>query len=486
MSGAGALQLIDSHAHLDFESFRSDLPAVLERAWRAGLDHVVTIGAGQGSEGAHAAIALAASEPRLSATAGVHPHDAGLGLEFGPDARAPITGPLRAAWEERAAVCLARFRAHARHPVVVAIGEVGLDYHYDHAPRELQRELFRRFVRLAREVELPLVIHVREAEAEAVAILQEEGAAEVGGVIHCFGGQPELGRAGLALGFYFGLTGILTFPAATTLCAAAAELPLERLVVETDSPYLAPVPHRGRRCEPAHVVETARALARLRGLSLERVAAATRENTRRLFGLARREALAGRVAYRLGDGIYLNLTNRCSLACRFCLKHAGSDLGRIPLGLRVEPSAEEVLSAAEAELDAAPAGEVVFCGLGEPLLRLPVVLEAGRALRARGVRVRVNTDGLANLVHGRDVLPELAGAVDALSVSLNAPDAVTHARLCPSAHGPAAFEAVCAFIRRAVELVPEVTATAVRQPGLELAAVEALARSLGAHFRSRG
>ncbi|HOX46293.1 MAG TPA: TatD family hydrolase [Myxococcota bacterium] len=486
MSPAPGAGLIDSHAHLDFESFQADLPAVLERAWEAGLTHIVAIGAGQGSEGAHQAVALAARDERLSATAGVHPHDAALGLAWGEDAGAPVPAALRAAWEARAETCLERMHSLALHPQVVAIGEVGLDHHYDHAPRELQRELFRRFVRLARRVGKPLVIHVREAEAEAAGILEEEGAAEVGGVIHCFGGQPALERAGLALGFFFGLTGILTFPRAHELQRTAATLPLERLLLETDSPYLAPVPHRGRRCEPALVVETARALARLRALPLEEVVQRTAENTRRLFRLDGRARLDGRVAYRLGDGLYLNLTNRCTLACRFCLKRGGASLGDIPLGLRREPAPDEVRAAVEAELARGPVAEVVFCGLGEPLLRLEAVRELGRWLRGRGLRVRVNTDGLASLVHGRDVVPELLGSADALSVSLNAPDATSHARLCPSVYGPAAFPAVCAFIRRAAELLPEVTASVVRCTGVDLEASAALARSLGARFRVRG
>jgi len=486
MSAAGIPGLIDSHAHLDRESFQEELPAVLARAWQAGLAHLVTIGAGSGAEGAFRAVALAAGDARISATVGIHPHDAGLGLAWSGDPAAPVSGPLRQAWEERVELALERQLSLALHPRVVAVGEVGLDYHYDHAPRELQRELFRRFVRLARRVRRPLVLHVREAEADALAILEAEGAGEVGGVIHCFGGQPELQAAGLALGLHFGLTGILTFPRARALQRAAAALPLERLLLETDSPYLAPVPHRGRRCEPAYLVETARALAHLRGLPVEETAARCAENTRRLFGLDALDRLDGEVAYRLGGGLYLNLTNRCTLACRFCLKRAGYALGRTPLGLRVEPGLAEVRAAVLAELARGPADEVVFCGLGEPLLRLELVCALGAWLRGQGLRVRVNTDGLASLVHGRDVVPELVGAVDAVSVSLNAPDGVRHARLCPSAHGEAAFPAVCAFIRRAAELLPEVVASAVRQPGLDLEACAALARSLGATFRVRG
>jgi TatD DNase family protein len=319
-------------------------------------------------------------------------------------------------------------------------------------------------------------------------VLRAEHAQEVGGVVHCFSGDPSLQAAGLELGFSFGITGIVTFPKANALRSAVRGLPLERLVIETDSPYLAPVPHRGRRNEPAYVVEVARSLAEIKGVPLEDVARITTANARRLFGLDRREAVPpGLLAYPWKDALYLNLTNRCTLACTFCLKREGHGLGDIPLGLAREPTEEEVRAAIAGAGPLAGFSEVVFCGVGEPLLRPDLVIALGTWLRGQGARVRVNTDGLGSLIHGRDLANELRGAVDAVSVSLNAPDAATHERLCrpPSGLGAAAFEAVCGFIRRAVATLPEVTATAVALPGLDLDAVASLARSLGARFRAR-
>ena len=480
--------IVDSHAHLDFHKFESDLDQVLERAWQAGLRQIVTIGAGRGVEGAHDAVALAASHPRLWATVGVHPHDADLGIEWQGDPTAEPEHQVRAAWEQACELALVRLQALALHPRVVAIGEVGLDFHYDHSPRVFQRELLSRFVRLAVELDLPLVIHAREAEDQVAQILVDEGAGRVGGVIHCFTGHEGLAKAGLDLGFSFGLTGVLTFPSAKQLQRVVGDLPLDRLLVETDCPYLAPVPYRGKRNEPAYVVEVVRKLAEIKGLDFDEAARATSDNARRLFRIQQRErAPRAAIAYRFKDSLYLNLSNRCTQACRFCLKHHGYDLAGYELGLSTEPNADEVLVAAEREIATTPTSEVVFCGLGEPLLRPDVVGIVGRALRAKGgLSVRVNTDGLASLVHGRDVAAELVGAVDAFSVSLNAHNAETHARLCPSKFGPAAFEAVCAFIRRSAELFEDVTATVVHGTGVDEEAARQLATSLGASFRIRG
>lgn len=478
--------LIDSHAHLDFDRFDADRAAVLERAERAGVAEVITIGAGRGVEASCAAVDLAATDARVWASVGVHPHDADLGVAWEGDPAASPSDEVMARWEAACERALVRLRSLALHPKVVAVGEAGLDFHYDRSPRDLQRILFRRIVRLAVDLDLPLVIHAREAEDEVAAILDAQGARAVGGVIHCFTGHAGLAEAALKMGFRFGFTGIVTFPAAEAVHAAARDLPLDRLLVETDSPYLAPVPYRGKRNEPAYVVEVARRLAELRGLGFEELAAATVANTRALFDLDRRERVEAALAYRFKDAVYLNITNRCSLACRFCLKHHGHDLAGYELGLVTEPSPAQVLAAAERALAERSAPEVVFCGIGEPLMRPELVAEVGRALRARGQRVRVNTDGLASLVHGRDVAAELVDAVDTFSISLNAHDAATHARLCPSAYGEEAFGAVCAFIRRCVELFDDVTATVVAGTGADEDAARELAASLGAAFRVRG
>jgi TatD DNase family protein len=252
--------LVDSHCHIDMPEFDADRGEVVARAREAGLGEMLVVGEVDENGGLERALRVAEGLG-LPVTAGVHPHQAKLASE--------------ATYDE--------IRGLAREERIVAIGEVGLDFHYDYSPRDVQREVFRRQVRLAREVGLPLVVHTREADDETSALLEDEKANEAGGVIHCFTGGPELARRALALGFYISFSGIMTFPRAEVIQQVAREVPEDRLLVETDAPFLAPPPHRGKRNEPAFVVEVARKLAALRGATLEQVGRASVRNYATLF-----------------------------------------------------------------------------------------------------------------------------------------------------------------------------------------------------------
>jgi TatD DNase family protein len=261
--------LIDSHCHLEAKDFvaadgSDERPAVLERARAAGVEAFVCVGSGAGLGEVRNAVAMAEAHADVWAAVGIHPHDA---------ARIP-DGAL--AEIERLA---------ATHARVVAVGETGLDYHYKHSPPEAQQRALRDFIAIARRTKRPLSLHVRDAHADAARILKEERAGEVGGVIHCFTGELPDAQAYVALGFHISLSGVVTFKSAEPIRQAAAWVPLERLLVETDCPFLAPVPLRGKRNEPAYVTHTAAAVAALRGLSPEAFAAATSRNCRALFSL---------------------------------------------------------------------------------------------------------------------------------------------------------------------------------------------------------
>lgn len=240
--------MIDSHCHLADDVFAPDLEAVIARARAAGLERaLVILSAGDPKEAAQAA-RVEALWPEVRFSIGVHPHHA---QQF-------ADRPARAA-------DLVREQC-AGTAGVRAVGEIGLDYHYDFAPRDVQIEVFRAQIRLARELRLPVVIHTRDADDDTIAILREDGGGEVSGVLHCFTGGPSLARAGLDLGFYISLAGIVTFPKAADLRETVRAVPVDRLLTETDSPFLAPVPHRGTRNEPAHVARVAEALGALHGL----------------------------------------------------------------------------------------------------------------------------------------------------------------------------------------------------------------------------
>ena len=257
---------VDSHAHIDGEEFDADRDDVVARARAAGVRAILNVGTGDPHGGNfERAVSVAEAYEGVYAAAGVHPHDARL---YDDAAERRLLEALRGSRR------------------VVALGEIGLDYHYDNSPREAQREVFARQLRLARAEGLPVIIHSREADEETAEILTRElaGSGTVG-VLHCFGGGPALAEVALGLGFYVSFAGNVTFKKAETLREVAAGVPLGRLLVETDCPYLAPVPQRGRRNEPAFVVETARFLAGLRGVSHEELGRVTSENFSRLFGV---------------------------------------------------------------------------------------------------------------------------------------------------------------------------------------------------------
>jgi TatD DNase family protein len=261
--------LVDSHCHLDFPDFADDLDAIVERAGAAGVGRIVTISTRVRQF--DRLLGIAERFSNVYCSVGTHPHNAHEELDL-------TTEDLI---------------ARSRHPKVVAIGEAGLDYHYDFSPRDAQETGFRRHIAAARETGLPLVIHSREADTDMARILTEEtGTGAFPAVLHCFTAGPDLARTAIALGLHISFTGILTFKRSDELRAIAASLPADRILVETDSPYLAPGKFRGKRNEPAYVVEVAKVLAATRGVSAEEIARQTTENFFRLFGEVPRSSAA--------------------------------------------------------------------------------------------------------------------------------------------------------------------------------------------------
>jgi TatD DNase family protein len=261
--------LVDSHCHLDFPDFADEVDAVVARAGEAGVGRIVTISTRVKQH--DALLALSERFPSVYCSVGTHPHHA----------------------HEELDITVADLVARTRHPKVVAIGEAGLDYHYDFSPREAQAQGFRAHITAARQTGLPLVIHSREADDDMAAILTEEmGKGAFAAVLHCFTGTRALAQAGIALGLYVSFTGILTFKKSEELRAIAAELPADRVLVETDAPYLAPGRYRGKRNEPAYVVETARVLADVKGVSLDEITRRTTDNFFRLFAKVPRDTAA--------------------------------------------------------------------------------------------------------------------------------------------------------------------------------------------------
>jgi TatD DNase family protein len=452
---------IDSHAHIDFSSYASDeIEPLVLRAREAGVENIIHIASGEGLTSMEGTAAVVDRFPDVYAAIGVHPHDAKLVDD----------------------AVLARAKEIALHPKVLAIGEIGLDFYYQHSPREVQVAALRRFIALAKELQKPIVIHDRDAHEELLSVLKEEGARDVGGVFHCFSGDYEFGKRVLDENFHVSFTGIVTFKKAELTQDAAKRLPLEKMLIETDSPYLTPIPFRGKRNEPAYVSYVAQKIAELKGMSVEDVGRVTTLNARRLFRFGEQRPEA-RIAYKIRNSLYLNITNRCTIACVFCPKFSTFEVKGYYLRLPKEPDFKEVVQEMG---DLTGLEEVVFCGFGEPTQRLDLLKEIATYVHSKGLKVRLDTDGLGNLIHQRNILPELHGLVDAVNVSLNAPNAEVYAKVCPSKYKEAAYPEVKKFILEAKTQIPWVQASVVGMPGVDVEASRKVAEEeLGVKFRHR-
>jgi len=252
--------LVDSHAHLDDPRFDLDREDVLQRAWDAGIRQILTIGNGRGPDDMGCGIPIAEAHDWIVTSAGIHPHDASKAEDRHFD----------------------MIRRLGSNPKIVAVGETGLDYFYDNSPRDVQREVFRRQVRIAKELRLPIIVHTRDADDDTYCILAEEEATS--GVIHCFSSGEALAHFALKIGLSISFSGIVTFPKSDLIAGVARTIPNDRVLIETDCPYLAPVPHRGKRNEPMFVADTARFVSSLRGAPIEDLSTATTANFKRVFG----------------------------------------------------------------------------------------------------------------------------------------------------------------------------------------------------------
>ncbi|NIM19303.1 MAG: YchF/TatD family DNA exonuclease [Candidatus Latescibacteria bacterium] len=446
--------MIDSHCHLNDSAYNEDLEAVLSRAIEAGVSGMVNVGFDLPSSQETAE--FAAKYPFIYGVVGVHPHDA---KTYNADVETGIERLLE-------------------EPGILGVGEIGLDFYRDLSPRAIQLDVFRKQIALSQRKNKPIIIHCRDAFDEVIAILEAEGEAYTG-IFHAFSGDVEMAKQVLALGFHIGVGGVVTFKN-SRLSRTVAELPPRAIVLETDCPYLAPHPFRGKRNEPAYLAYIVRAIANAQGVSDEDVVRTTTMNFSRAMGMEVRREPA--IVYKIRNSLYINMTNKCTNRCIFCPREEDPVVRGYYLGLERDPESSEIL---EAVGDPTGYDEVVFCGFGEPLLRLAQVKEVAEELRKKGTRIRLNTNGLASLVWERNLVPEIKGLVDVVSVSLNASSNEEYVTLCKPAFGEKAFPALLDFVRECVKEGIRTICTAVKHPKVDLEACEKLARSLGAEFKAR-
>ncbi len=449
---------IDTHAHLDFPEIFPQLDAALSNARLAQVHAIITVGIDADTN--LKAVSIAEAHEEVFASVGWHPHDAD---KAGSDLEDHL-------------------REFSRKPKVLALGEAGLDYYRDRSDRAKQREVFARVVRLARELNRPLIVHCREAFDDVLDILKREGQGDVRGVFHCFSGDQKRLDEVLDLDFLVSFTGNITYKN-SRLVPVLEAAPVERLMLETDCPFMTPEPHRGKRNEPAHIPLIAAKIAEVKKLSVEDVGRITNFNANKLFGIG--ETPERKIVYPIRNSLYIALTSRCTNNCRFCPRSVqpvvkGHYIGMTP---DQEPSFEEVVDAIG---DPLKYDEVVFCGFGEPTIRFDLLLQVARGLKQKGVKaVRLDTNGQGDLINGRDIVPEMVGLIDTVSISLNEHRADLYQALVKSDFGEASFRSVLEFARKCVRLLPEVTLTVVSYPGVHIEASRAIADAIGSKFRVR-
>lgn len=447
--------LLDTHCHLEMAEFDEDRDAVIQRAKEAGIDAVITVGSDL--KGNIGSLRLSEKYDFIYSSVGIHPHDA---KDFTEEVYKKVRG-----WA-------------ASSSKIVAIGETGLDYHYDNSPRDIQKEVFKKHLLLAKELELPVIIHSREAKKDTLEILRDSGINR--GVLHCFSGDMDMAEKAMEMGLYISIAGPVTFKNAKKLRETAEAIPDDYLLIETDAPYLTPEPFRGRRNEPSFLVNTAQKIAELRKVSLEDIARITTLNAKRLFRIGK-SIQEGEIAYKIRDSLYLNITNRCTNKCSFCVRFHSDYVKGHNLRLSAEPTEEELKTAIG---DPVQYKEIVFCGYGEPFLRFEIVKNLARWIKERGGRVRINTNGHGNIINRRNILPELKGFVDVISVSLDASNEKVYNRIC-NPDFKNAFHEVISFIKEARQYIPDVQATVVEMEGVDVEKCRKITDELGIKLRVR-
>ncbi|NWF52844.1 MAG: YchF/TatD family DNA exonuclease [Nitrospirae bacterium] len=477
---ASRTTLIDTHCHLEMDAFDPDREEVIRRARDTGIETIITIGSDL--EGNRGAIELSAKYDFIYATVGIHPHDA---KDFTEDVFNQIKEWAKnfgfrnsdfGIQREDSSLCT--LYSSLRNPKVVAIGEIGLDYHYENSPKETQKEVFRKQLALAKEVGLPVVIHSRDAKKDTLDIIKDSGINN--GLLHCFSGDMDMAEKAMAMGFYISIAGPVTFKNAKKPREIARDIPDDYILIETDAPYLTPEPFRGKRNEPSFLIHIARTVAELRGISFEDIARITTLNAKRLFQINRLPE-DGKMAYKIRNNLYLNITNRCTNSCSFCVKLYTDFVKGHKLRLSHEPSEEEIKRAIG---NPSEYKEVVFCGYGEPLMRFDLVKNISRWIKENKGFVRINTNGHGNLINSRNILPELHGIVDSISISLNAQDKETYNRICKPLFKNA-FNEVISFIKESKKYIPNVEATIVELEGVDIEKCKRLTEELGIKLRVR-
>ncbi|MCX7991153.1 MAG: YchF/TatD family DNA exonuclease [Proteobacteria bacterium] len=448
-------EYVDVHTHLEMPEFDTDREDVIKRASSENFTFICTVGTEPKYWGK--AQNIANTHNNIYFSVGLHPHEADI-------------------YSDELEKELLKYLSDDK---CLIFGEIGLDFFKNYSPREKQIEVFNKQLDLAEKLNMPVMIHIRDAHSEAKEILKKRA---LKGIIHCFSGDVEDAKFYINLGYFISIPGTVTFKKATNVHQVVKEIPLDYLLTETDAPFLAPEPFRGKRNEPLFVKEIVKKIAEIKGISTEDVCRTVKLNTLKAFRLDVEKNT--QIVYKIRNSLYINLTNRCTNKCVFCGKNKDFFVKGHFLKLNREPALEEIISSLPENLK--DYDEVVYCGYGEPTLRFDIIKQLSPILRERGAKkIRLNTDGLINLREKRDTASELSELIDAISISLNASDEETYNKICrPQING--AFKALVDFISSAKSCIKEVTVTAVALPDLDMEKIRNFAEeTLKVKFRKR-
>lgn len=393
---------IDTHAHLFYANFENDVDKVIEIAKQSGVDYIIV--PGTDVETSKKAIELSDKFEIIYAAVGIHPHDT-------------------KDWNES---LLDQIEILSKHPKVVAIGEIGLDYFYDFSPKEKQIEAFTSQIELALKVNKPIIVHNRDANFDMMNIIRSFKGSNLKAQFHCFAGSLEDARELIELHHYISFTGNITFKKMDSLRNILSRISVENLLLETDSPFMTPVPHRGERNDPAFVKLVAEKIAEVHHLRVEDVARTTSYNAYKLFGIGMKPKVS--FTYQIGNSLYINVTNRCNADCVFCDRKGDAVINgyNLKMSKAEEPDAEVYIKEIG---DPTNYKEIVFCGYGEPTIRWDVVKQVAKYVKENGGKTRMNTDGHGNFINKRDITPELKDLIDTVSISLNSTDPEQYSKL---------------------------------------------------------
>jgi TatD DNase family protein len=448
---------VDTHCHLFSKEFNDDLDNVIENAKSAGVDYIIV--PATDLETSKLVLDLVDKYDFIYGAIGIHPHES---KDWTPSLIKDIEKLIN-------------------HKKILAIGEIGLDYFYDFSPKEKQIEAFKAQLDLAIKKNLPVIIHNRDADEDMMKIISSYAGTGLKAQLHCYSSTLQNAKDLIKMHHFLSFTGNITFNKMDNLREVVSNISLDHVLLETDSPYMTPVPFRGKRNEPAHVKLVAEKIADLHNLSVEEVGKITSFNAFKLFGIGAKSETV--FTYKIANSLYINITNRCNADCTFCKRKTEPVVAGYNLAMTKseEPPAEIYISEIG---DPKEYDEIVFCGFGEPTIRWDVVKKVAKFVKENGGRTRLNTNGHGNYINKKDITPELTHLIDMVSISLNAVDPRQYSEIMQLDSG--FFNEMINFARSSKPFVEKVVMSVVSLNSINLEKARIIAEDkVGAEFRIR-